>query len=31
MLHGQLFLKLRDPRGWTKAEFNIPQELNNNP
>lgn len=30
VVKGQVFLKLRDPRGWTKADFNVPAEVVNN-
>jgi hypothetical protein len=28
-IDGQLFLQLRDPRGWTKASFSLPGKLTN--
>jgi hypothetical protein len=28
---GEVFLRLRDPRGWTKACFAVPELLVNNP
>lgn len=28
-IDGQLFLQLRDPRGWTKASFPLPGKLSN--
>ncbi len=31
VLNNEIFLELRDPRGWTKAAFNTPHQLINKP
>lgn len=31
MIKGQVYLLLRDPRGWTKANYNTPAPLVNTP
>lgn len=31
IIQGQVYLLLRDPRGWTKSDFEVPHPLTNTP